>query len=351
MSTILSMPSNAFVDFKRVKANITIAQVVERYDLTQTFTRSGDRLSGPCPLHRGSNPTQFRVSLSKNCWNCFGSCGRGGNIIDFVSLREGISFRDAALRLQGWFMPQESSSNVVAELPPSPAPVHPPAPPGKGPPQNTTAASDASDDDEAGENPPLSFQLKSLKYDHPYLAERGLTQATITEYGIGYCARGCLRGHVAIPIRNRDGILTGYIGRWPGEPPEGKEKYKLPKGFRKSLELFNLDRALKADGAQPLVVVKGVFDCLHLVQFGYQRTVAMLGLSLSARQEVLLRNAAGPRGLVFLLPNADDAGRKSAAEAAGRLSRSCLVRVIDVGEHCLQVEQLKAGEAAVLLAP
>jgi hypothetical protein len=39
----------------------------------------------------------------KNCWNCFGKCKRGGNVIDFVSLKEGIGFREAALRIQEWF--------------------------------------------------------------------------------------------------------------------------------------------------------------------------------------------------------------------------------------------------------
>lgn len=348
MSTILSMPSNAFVDFKLVKARISISQVLERYDLMKTFKRSGDRLSGPCPLHRGTNPTQFRASLSKNCWNCFGSCGRGGNIIDFVSMREGVPFRDAALLLQQWFIPEGTSPAQVAETPPQPRP-HPPSPPGKDPPRTAAPAEDSSDDDEAGENPPLSFELKSLKQDHPYLAERGLTAATIASYGIGYCPKGCLRGYVAIPIRNRDGALVAYIGRWPGEPEAGKPKYKLPKGFRKSLELFNLDRAVAANASMPLLVVEGIFDCLRLVQFGYTRTVALLGSSLSKRQELLLADLAGTTGSIYLLLDADEAGRKGAADAAGRLCRSCMVRVIDIGEYRQQPEHLKRHEIEALL--
>ncbi len=63
------MPKSKFVDFKAVKAAITIEQVLKQYGLFDTFKRSGDSLSGPCPIHKGSNPTQFRVSLSKNVWN------------------------------------------------------------------------------------------------------------------------------------------------------------------------------------------------------------------------------------------------------------------------------------------
>lgn len=343
-----TVPHNVFVDFKQVKSRVSVLQVLERYDLLRTLKRAADRLSGPCPLHRGSNPTQFRVSVSRNCFNCFGTCGRGGNVIDFVSLREGIPFRDAALLLQEWFMPEMAASRL-AEAPPMTASSRPPSPPGPPPPPTKVAADEFSEDDEAGENPPLSFELKSLKLDHPYPAERGLTEATVKSYGLGYCSKGCLRGYLAIPIRNREGRLVAYIGRWPGDPTDDKPKYKLPKGFRKSLELFNLDRALQADASQPLLVVEGVFDCLRLVQLGYPRTVALLGSALSTRQEVLLRDAARSGGGICLLLDADAAGRKGAGDAAGRLCRFCTVRIIDIGEYHPQPEQLNAQEVAALL--
>ena len=59
-----------FVDFKAVKAAVTMEQVLQHYGLLDRFKRGADSLSGPCPIHQGTNPTQFRVSLSKNCWNC-----------------------------------------------------------------------------------------------------------------------------------------------------------------------------------------------------------------------------------------------------------------------------------------
>ena len=71
-----------FVDFRAVKARVTMEQTLARYGLVETMKRSGDSLSGACPIHKGTNPTQFRVSLTKNCWNCFGDCGAGGNVLD-----------------------------------------------------------------------------------------------------------------------------------------------------------------------------------------------------------------------------------------------------------------------------
>ena len=92
-----------YVDFKAVKAAVTMLQVLEHYGLAESFKRSGNSLSGPCPLHGGENRTQFRVSLEKNCWNCFGTCKGGGNVLDFVARKEGCSLREAALTLCDWF--------------------------------------------------------------------------------------------------------------------------------------------------------------------------------------------------------------------------------------------------------
>ena len=86
-----------FVDFKAVKAAVSMLQVLERYGLAESFKRSGNSLSGPCPLHGGENRTQFRVSLEKNCWNCFGTCKGGGNVLDFVARKEGQRSRRRCL--------------------------------------------------------------------------------------------------------------------------------------------------------------------------------------------------------------------------------------------------------------
>ena len=99
------MPKLKFVDFRAVKQSVSILQILDHYGITERFKRSknGDSLSGPCPLHNGENPTQFRISVSKNCWHCFSECGHGGNILDFVSIREDCTIREAAVRISEWF--------------------------------------------------------------------------------------------------------------------------------------------------------------------------------------------------------------------------------------------------------
>ena len=91
------MPKSSFVDFKTIKAAITMEQVLEHYGLMDKFKRGTDSLNGPCPIHRGSNPTQFRISLSKNIWNCFSKC-KGGNVLDFIAKMEDASIHAAALK-------------------------------------------------------------------------------------------------------------------------------------------------------------------------------------------------------------------------------------------------------------
>src|SRR5947208_10391311 len=92
-----------FVDFRAVRARITMEQVLVHYNVLDAFKRTGSRLSGPCPIHGGSNPTQFRVDTDKNLWNCFSECKNGGNVLDFIARKEDVSIHDAAIKACEWF--------------------------------------------------------------------------------------------------------------------------------------------------------------------------------------------------------------------------------------------------------
>jgi DNA primase len=93
-----------WVDYKAVKAAVTIDMVLQRYGVLDDFKRQGDRLTGTCPVHKGTNARQFSADLKKGAWKCFsGQCGKGGNVIDLVAAIEQIEFREAAAKLQEWF--------------------------------------------------------------------------------------------------------------------------------------------------------------------------------------------------------------------------------------------------------
>jgi DNA primase len=134
--------------------------------------------------------------------------------------------------------------------------------------------------------------------------------------------------------------VVAYAGRFPGEPEEGTPKYKLPQGFRKSLELYNIDRAVKEPADKPLVIVEGFFDCMKLHQFGMKKVVALMGSTMSSAQEELIRKHT----------NEDEAGRAGREDIAVRLSKFAFVKVHTFAEDGQQPENMTADEVAALLA-
>ena len=337
-----------FVDFKAVKAAVTMLQVLEHFGVAESFKRTGNSLSGPCPLHGGQNRTQFRVSLDKNCWNCFGTCNGGGNILDFVAKKEGCSLREAALKLCDWFqLPTEEKSprpdKDAAETQKPDTPPKAERPPKAAKPKRPDA-------DEDGPNKPLGFALQNLDALHPYLAERGLSVETVAEFGIGHCSKGSMTGRIVVPIHNAEGQLVAYAGRWPGTPPdEDTPKYKLPPGFRKARELFNAHRAFAEPDTSPLVIVEGFFDCLALWQHGIRRVVALMGSSLSPQQEELIARAVNPQSRIVLMLDEDEAGREAREKITPRLAAHCYARNFRFEHEAQQPDTLTAEQATTLL--
>jgi DNA primase len=340
------MPKNQFVDFKAVKAAITMEQVLRHYGLLDRFKRSGDSLSGPCPIHKGTNPTQFRVSVSKNIWNCFSECQHGGNVLDFIARMEDVSIHAAALKAIEWFAldPDTISATSGSE-----------AEPGDAPPRNRGDSRQRPDSkpsapESAKPNQPLKFRLDKLDRSHPYLTERGLTPETIETFGVGHCSKGTMAERIAIPIFDLEGKVVAYAGRWPGDPPEGTPKYKLPQGFRKALELFNIDRAIKEPSDKPLVIVEGFFDAMKLHQHGCRKVVALMGSTMSIAQEQTIRKHTDRHSHIIVMLDEDEAGRFGREDIAVHLSRFAFVRVHVFGEKDKQPEHLTAEELADALA-
>jgi DNA primase len=345
----MAQAKTVWVDFKEIKARVSIVQILERYGALESLAKSGngDRLSGACPIHGGTNKTHFRVSVSKNCWNCFGTCHCGGNVIDFVAKKEDVPFRDAALLIDEWFPAGESGNAEPSEKPrfdrskiDEKSRFQTPAPPAEKP---------REEPEDETPNKPLSFGLTKLDPAHPYLKERGLSDETISLFGLGYCGKGSIKGHIAIPIHNPEGEIVGYAGRFPGVPEEGKGKYKLPKGFKKSVEIFNIHRALASEDDAPIVVVEGFFDVMKLHQEGYSRVAALMGSSLSKSQEEMLYRLCKAAERIILFFDNDEAGQKGQAEALKRLAKRLYVRAIDLGDRKAQPEDLSADELRQLL--
>ncbi len=309
--------SAPFVSFQAVKAAVSMSQVLDRYGLLDTLKRRGaDALTGPCPIHHGTNPTQFRVSLSKNCWNCFGGC-EGGNVLDFVMAMEGVEVRKAALLLAEWFGVERPTEKPSGRAKPEErhqkaAPVENGRPateafsPGACRPVGRVTESVATVEvaDETGENPPLQFAgLKDLDAGHPFLKQRGFSRAVLEELGVGYCRKGLMKERIAIPIQNAQGVLVAYAGRAIDDRMPIEERYRYPAGFHREWELFNFHRAFRARKSNGfgLLVTEDCLDVLRLYEAGYENAVALLGRSVSPRQRQLLMGAVGRKSRLTLL--------------------------------------------------
>jgi DNA primase len=261
-----------WVGFDEIKKAVSLEMVIKRYGWQ--LRRTGPSvLRGKCPLpsHTSKESKEsFIATLDKGvggAWSCHSnSCAagrrgkKGGNSLDLVAAIEGCSIREAAIKLQSWFLvpapvnggragKREAQHQHVVETGKEPEPE--------------LVSEKENGAGECGENKPLTFILKSVEPEHPHLKERGLTDETIRTFGVGlFSNRGLMQNRIVIPIHNSKGELVAYAGR----AIDGSEpRYKFPQGFRKSLELFNLHR-VKSE--LEVVVVEGFFDCMKVHQAG-----------------------------------------------------------------------------------
>jgi DNA primase len=311
-----------WIDFTELKHRVSIRDVLTRYGyLARLSEKKPGKLAGACPIHGGKNSTSFQVDTEKNIFNCFSQCG-GGNILDLVMKIEKCGIREAGEKIADWFELQFERKKKSPGGEPT-RPTHDTS--------ELAASHSQMRVDALRVNPPLERPLRDLNPDHPYLASRGLTIPTIKTFGIGYCSRGLMRGRIAIPIHDDQGVLVAYAGRAVKEDlAESTGKYRLPEGFKKSFVLFNLHRA-KEFADRGLVVVEGFFDCFN-VQAGFPNVVALMGSTLSDHQEQLLLAHTDRLALMF---DGDDAGNKCLREFYGRLRQRIYLREIhlDAGEQ------------------
>jgi DNA primase len=314
-------------DFQSLKQRIPIDRVLARYGVKLRCVGS-HTLYGRCPLptHTSRQSRQsFFVNLSLQVWSCHSaSCVAardgciGGHVIDLVAILERCSLREAGLRLQDWFSVGASH----------PAPVRAPA----------RASSSAQP------NRPLGFALQRIDTRHPYLAQRGISQATARLFGVGmYHGNGFLAGRCVIPIRDEKSQLVAYVGRAVnGEEP----KYRFPAGFRKSQVLFNLDRAMQT-GGRNVIVVEGFFDALKVSQAGHPAVVALMGSSFSQCQSDLLLSHFTS---ITLMLDGDEPGRRAAEFIVRLLIAKLPINKVELPNH-IQPDQLSSAEITVLLGP
>jgi DNA primase len=330
--------------------------------------RSGRQWKGCCPFHNEKTPSFY---VYDDGYHCFG-CGAHGDAISFVMQTHGGSFPEAVEQLA-----REAGLEV-----PRPTPEAAAAEQRRHDLHSVLAAAQAAF--------ARRLQAPEGRAGLAYLRGRGLSDATIARFGLGWAGegRGALAAELAgdgippdllaeagllrpaedgqkardfffnrvmFPIRDRSGRVISFGGRTLGDaPPKYVNGPETPL-FAKRRSLYALDLAregVRAAGAR-LVAVEGYMDAIALHQAGFPATVAPLGTALTAEQlEELWRLSPVP----VLCFDGDAAGGRAAARAAETAlplltaERTLLLATLPAGEDpdSLVRRQGPAAFAAVL---
>jgi hypothetical protein len=309
----------AYIDFRKLKGRVSIEDILTHYGLLEGLEEARHGYGGICPFC-GSNA--FKVNVEKNVWFCFGECKtsaeasdghNGGNILDFVAHKEGVSVKTAAAKIAAWFPAHGSAEHkevpeVVqpkeTELAPDPGEA---AREGQGGAVAPTAEvspleppkEDLKEDLTGRVNKPLEFTLKSITLEHPVLEGLGISRATLEAFGVAFfTGKGLMHNKVVVPFHNADGLLVAYAGYVPET-----RAYTYPKGFDPRLELYNVWRAADAAVCDTgIVVVTDLLNVLRLYDLGVRCAVAMPTETIFPPQLKALHSLVGAGGRVDFAP-------------------------------------------------
>jgi len=337
-----------WVNFDEIKKVVTLQMAIEHYSIPLRHVNA-TTLRGKCPLPSHGSETSkesFTATLSKGiggAWACQSqSCIKarsrvGGNVLDFVAAMEKCSVRDAAIKLQTWFLVPAAGngSRPVGKEP------HAKSFAGKEPDHELVSKKETTGGGESDSNKPLAFNLQNIDHAHPYLREREVSKETAQKFGVGFFpGKGSMHDRIVIPIHNPKGELVAYAGR----SIDGSEpRYKFPAGFHKSLELYNVHRVREEIS---VVLVEGFFDCMKVMQAGFP-CIALMGSTMSNAQEEIIRENFAH---VVVMLDGDEAGRGASEGIADRL-RSVVyqVDVVTLADE-MQPDQLSTDELHRLLS-
>lgn len=172
-------------------------------------------------------------------------------------------------------------------------------------------------------------ELDSYRYIHPYMYERGLIDAVIDAFDIGYDKA---TDSITFPVKDASGKCL-FVARRTIK----YKRFDIPKNVDKPLYgLYEVLRNIElgADTSE-LYVCEGLFDCLRLWCNG-KPAVAGFGCLFSDYQIRQLQEL--PVRKIILALDSDKAGREATAKLHKRLKRKLITEVIlpsgrkDIGE-------------------
>lgn len=305
-----------------------VAEIIEKNDIADVISdyikldRKSGGFTGLCPFHKEKTPS-FHVNDSKQIFKCFG-CGKGGNVVHFIRLAEGLEYVDALLFL---------ADRVGIDV------------------KYTKNDPNADKRDELRKNV-LSLNKSAARFFYDsikkseralsYLKDRGLSPDTVKKFGLGYAREDWssltdyfvsfgiskdllltaglssksekkdryydrFRDRLMFPIFDVMGNVIAFGGRRISND-DSQPKYinsaETPV-YTKGKHLYGLNFARKS-GSKRVIIVEGYMDCIALHQKGIDWAVASLGTALTQNQARLLKKYFDE---VIIAYDADAAGK------------------------------------------
>ena len=309
---------------EEVRQKNDIVDVISGYVKLQ---KKGSSYFGLCPFHNRKSPS-FSVSRGKQMYYCFG-CGAGGNVFTFIMEYENYSFVEAFKMLAeraGVDIPEVEYSKEAKE-------------------RADLKATLLEINKLAAKYFYAQLKTEQGKLAHTYLTGRGLSEETITAFGLGYSnkysndlyrylktkgykdellvkaglisvderhgAHDKFWNRVMFPIMDVNNRVIGFGGRVMGD---AKPKYlNSPETevFDKSRNLYGLNRA-RTSRKPYFLICEGYMDVISLHQAGFTNAVASLGTALTTGHASLIKRYVNE---VYLTYDSDEAGTRAALRA------------------------------------
>jgi DNA primase len=324
-----------------IKDRIDIVEIVGE---SVKLRKSGKSYSGFCPFHPNKRTPAFAVFPESGTWRCFGACSEGGDVFSFLMKKEGWDFKETLAYL---------AERTGVELRP------------------ITSEQEAAEEEHVRLRELLETTVTFFRHNllHTpeggpvisYLESRGMTDATIEAFDLGYAPntweatmnhlqeRGYsvedlentglvskrdeggyydrFRNRLMIPIRDVRGRMSGFGARVmdPDAVPKYLNSPQTPL-FDKGRLLYGLDRARKdIRQKDQAVIVEGYMDVIGLHQAGFANAVSPMGTAITEHQLRLLKRYS--RRMILAL-DADAAGSQATMRGLN-LARDALEREAD----------------------
>lgn len=321
--------SPAFLD--ELNQRNPIEDVVGQY---VALTRKGSNLFGLCPFH-GEKTASFSVAPEKGIYYCFG-CHKGGGAVNFIMEIENLSYPDAVR-----FLADRSGLEI---------------------PQDDRDQSQYKEKErlwalcrEAARFFHSQLKTPEAAEARAYIAKRGLSNATVTRFGLGFApntwsslmdamtsqgftkeellkagllsenkSKGSLydrfRNRLMFPIIDIRGNIIGFGGRVLDDSTPKYLNSPETVIFNKRRNLFAMNIVKKSKQGR-IILTEGYMDAITLHQYGFDCAVASLGTSLTQEHADLISKYTSE---VVLTYDGDAAGQNATARAIPMLEKTGL---------------------------